>query len=110
LEAALGSEHLDVAAELHALADLELRAGNAAKAVGLAERALAILERSGDPGGLPRTRFVLAQALWADVATRGLAIEQAERATRELDAAADDAQANEVGTWLDDRRDELGRP
>ena len=108
-EAAFGPEHLDVAAELHALADLELRAGNAAKAVGLAERALAILERSGDPGGLPRTRFVLAQALWADVATRGLAIEQAERATRELDAAPDDALANEVGTWLDDRGDKFGR-
>ncbi|MCP3143148.1 serine/threonine-protein kinase [Pyxidicoccus xibeiensis] len=103
---ALGAEHPDLSYSLDGVGKTLLAQGRPAEAIAPLRQALSY--ENTDPEALAQTGFTLAQALWAVGQAPEQAREEARRARERYTALGQQKQAEEVGAWLEARKERPG--
>lgn len=103
LRTAFGEQHAYTGLALQLRGEAGMLLGESVAAIADLEAALVIQEAAeADPGQLPELRFALARALWKQLASRQRAIEQAQKARAEFEAAGEHfvESLEAVDKWL----------
>ncbi|MEM6294356.1 MAG: serine/threonine-protein kinase [Myxococcota bacterium] len=101
--AVVGESHYDLVPALMELAELDLRQGNPAAGLPMAERALAIMEARGEPPAeLANARFLTARMLPAAERARARALASSAQALFVDVGGRFVVSVNETQAWLDD--------